>query len=103
MSYDLDLKIMEMKEKKYYEQGAICAGCGKLIGRNEPTHLSHVLPQRKWVKQLYGEEVVYHELAMKLTHADQTCNAAVQISPNKTQLVNELVEKIRSELDEKDY
>jgi hypothetical protein len=99
MTYDTECKIRDMKTKKYREQDGICAGCGGAIGKDEATHLAHILPQRKWVKKKYGEEIVYHELAMKLTHANQNCNAAVQMSPNKTELVNELVEQIRSELD----
>ncbi|MBW1853127.1 MAG: hypothetical protein JRJ00_00340 [Deltaproteobacteria bacterium] len=102
MTYDTECKIRDMKTKKYREQDGICAGCGQAFKEGDIKELSHIIPQRLWLRRKYGDDVIYHPLNMKLTHTGD-CNPAVQISPNKTGIVNYLIEQIRRELDEKDY
>ena len=89
---------MDLKSKKYLEQEGLCAGCQKTLPQSSLCQLAHILPQRKWVKEKYGEEIVHHELNMKLTHPCEDCNSAVQMSPNKTVLVNAHVEMIQEEI-----
>lgn len=97
MDFKEQERIQEMKNKKYLEQKGLCAGCKLPFKFGEVQELAHVLPQRKWVVGMYGKEVVHHELNMKLTHTG-LCNSMVQISPNKTKLVDELIEEIQQAL-----
>lgn len=92
-------KIMELKEKKYIQQDGQCAACGKVFMFGEAQELSHILPQRLWIIKKYGEQYIHHDLNMKLTHSGD-CNSAVQMSPNKTELVEAHIEAIRKEIEE---
>ncbi len=86
MTYDDQERIQQMKAKKMIEQNFCCAACGKVFNSEDVTELAHILPQRKWLIELYGKELIHHPENMKLTHSG-ACNSAVQISPNKTALV----------------
>lgn len=97
MTYDEYLRYIKYVDDKMVEQKGICPGCGKPLLPDDVKELSHIIPQRTWILNKYGADVIHHPLNMKLTHTG-SCNPAVQISPNKTGLVNFLVEKIRSEL-----
>jgi hypothetical protein len=94
------MELRGIKKKKYEEQGGICAGCNKPMRKDEYLHLSHQLPQRTWLKKKYGEDVIHHELNMKLTHANDLCNQRVQMSPNKTALVEAHVKAIKAQIHE---
>lgn len=85
---------MELKEKKYIEQDGRCAACGELFMFGEAQELAHIVPQRKWIIKKYGEQYIHHNLNLKLTHSGN-CNAAVQMSPNKTELVNQHIKTIQ--------
>jgi 5-methylcytosine-specific restriction endonuclease McrA len=89
------MTIDELKDKKYLEQNRKCAYCGKLLLGARCSQLGHVLPQRKWIITKYGEEIIHHELNMKLVHACDRCNSGVQMSPNKTELVEAHVKIIK--------
>ncbi len=91
-------KIQEMKEKKMNEQHGVCPSCGKSFRIGEKLELSHILPKRKYLIELYGDEIINHELNMKLTH-DGICNSHAQMSPNKTALVEKHVQMIREDLE----
>jgi hypothetical protein len=90
---------MDLKSEKYLEQNGICPACGKALPAASLCNLSHILPQRGWIKRLYGEEIIHHPLNMKLTHPGD-CNAAVQMSPNKTALVDAHVKAIKAQIHE---
>jgi hypothetical protein len=92
-------KIHEMKEKKMVEQHGVCQGCGKSFRIGDKLELAHILPKRKYLIKLYGDEIINHELNMKLTH-DGFCNSAVQMSPNKTELVEAHVAMIRKAIED---
>jgi len=89
-------RIGMIKEAKYEEQGGVCAGCKKDMDKDEFLHLAHILPQRKWLINKYGEEIIHHPMNMKLTHANDLCNQRVQMSPNKTGIVEKHVKEIAS-------
>lgn len=91
---------MDLKSKKYIEQGGMCGNpkCKKPLPAASLCELAHILPQRKWIKNKYGEELIHHELNMKLTHPGY-CNSAVQMSPNKTELVNAHIAMIQEAID----
>lgn len=91
-------KIQELKEKKMISQRGVCAGCGKEFRIGDTLELAHRIPQRKYLIKLYGKDILHHELNMELTHSGY-CNSAVQLSPNKTMLVETLVEKIRETIE----
>ena len=91
-------KIQEMKERKMIEQHGVCPGCECSFRHGDRTELAHILPQRKWIIQKYGKEIVHHDLNMKLTHHG-FCNSAVQISPNKTEIVEAHVKMIREAIE----
>jgi hypothetical protein len=88
---------MDLKSKKYKEQGGLCGDpkCLEPLPAASLCQLAHILPQRGWIKEKYGEDIVHHELNMKLTHPCDNCNSGVQMSPNKTRLVEIHVEAIR--------
>lgn len=92
---DID-RINMIKKDKYNEQEGICAGCNKPMAKDEYLHLAHMLPQRKWILNKYGEEIIHHPMNMKLTHGNDLCNQRVQMSPNKTGLVEAHVKAIAS-------
>ncbi|MCP4392776.1 MAG: hypothetical protein GY804_00635 [Alphaproteobacteria bacterium] len=94
MSYD------KLKSKKYIEQNGICPACGELLPAATSCQLGHILPQRQWLKRLYGEEIIHHPMNMKLVHPCDDCNNGVQMSPNKTRLVNNHVQAIKDKIDE---
>ena len=95
------LLINEIKEKKFFEQGGRCGciGCKAYLRDPYFTHLSHRIPQRKWALKKWGEEIIHHELNMILTCPNDRCNSAVQISPHKTELVNEHIARIKEALE----
>ncbi len=93
------MDLSKLQQQKHDEQKGICPGCGKPILENQYVHLSHVLPQRKWLIERYGAEIIHHPLKMQLTHGNDLCNQRVQLSPNKTALVNEHVNKIRDAIE----
>ena len=76
-----------------------CAHCGKILSDNVMTDLAHILPQRKWILKKYGSEIIHHKLNMKVTCHNDNCNSGVQMSPNKTMLVNAHVEKIKEAIE----
>ena len=94
--YDQEI-TQEIRENKMIEQGGKCAACGKYFKANEKIELAHLLPQRKHIMKRYGKEIIHHPMNMKLTHSGD-CNDAVQMSPNKTVLVEAHVESIRQEI-----
>lgn len=94
------LKMQEMKENKMFEQRGVCAGCCKEFRIGEKIELAHILPQRKWVIEKYGVEIVHHPRNMVLTHSG-FCNSSVQISPNKTGTVESHVKMISDEIQKK--
>lgn len=87
--------IEYIRQLKYIKQGGCCAHCGKPFLPGERTDLAHILPQRKWLIAKYGEEIIHHELNMALTHHSDICNSGVQISPNKTAVVDRHVQMIK--------
>ena len=87
-------KIQEMKEQKMIEQHGVCPGCNKSFRIGEVRELAHILPKRKDLLLAYGDEIINHRLNMKLTHTGY-CNSSVQISPNKTELVNQHIQMIK--------
>jgi len=89
--------IQEMKARKLSEQNGRCAGCGELFKVSDKIELAHKIPQRRWTIKKYGKEIIHHELNMELTHSGD-CNSAVQMSPNKTELIEAHVEAIRQEI-----
>lgn len=92
-------RILATKHRKFVDQGGRCAFCGELFKVSDVMELAHVIPQRKYLIKLYGEDIIHHELNMKLTHTGR-CNSGVQISPNKTKVVEELVSNIRKAIEE---
>lgn len=91
-------KIQELKEKKMISQRGVCPSCSKSFRIGEKRELAHILPKRKYLLELYGDEIINHELNMVLTH-DGICNSHAQMSPNKTMLVEAHVEKIREAIE----
>ena len=91
--------IQMLKARKLVEQNIRCAACGKVFKIGDKMELSHIIPQRKYLIKLYGKEIIHHELNMKLCHAG-ACNSAVQISPNKTELVNQHIQMIKDAIAE---
>jgi 5-methylcytosine-specific restriction endonuclease McrA len=94
MTLDEQEKISKMRADKLVEQNFKCAYCGKGFCISDKIELSHIIPQRKYLIKLYGKEIIHHELNMKLCHAGE-CNSGVQLSPNKTELVEAHVEMIK--------
>jgi hypothetical protein len=86
---------MDLKSQKYIEQNGLYAHCKKPLPQSSLCQLAHILPQRKWIKEKYGEDLIQHELNMKLTHPTDICNSGVQMSPNKTALVEKHIEMIK--------
>ena len=94
--------IQMLKARKLIEQNCRCASCGEVFKMADKVELSHIIPQRKYLIKLYGKEIIHHELNMKLCHAG-ACNSSVQISPNKTELVNEHIRKIQEAIENETY
>lgn len=87
---------------KFYRQRGRCAACNKIFSIFDSVELAHICPQRKWLIKKYGKEIIHHPLNMKLTHTGE-CNSSVQISPNKTALLEEHIDMIRNAIEkEKD-
>jgi len=86
---------MDLKSQKYLEQKGLCAHCGEPLPQSSLCHLSHIIPQRAWCKAKWGEDIIHHELNMKLTHPTDICNSGVQMSPNKTRLVEDHIKTIQ--------
>jgi hypothetical protein len=91
-------KIQEMKERKMIEQHGVCPSCGKSFRIGEVAELAHILPKRKYLLKLYGDEIINNELNMVLTHTG-ICNSHAQMSPNKTEFVREHIERIQEAID----
>ena len=89
------MTIDKLKDKKYIEQHGLCAYCNKPLSGARCSQLGHILPQRLWIKAKYGEHIIHHELNMKLVHPCDMCNSGVQMSPNKTELVNQHIQMIK--------
>lgn len=96
------MNIYMIKREILREQRAKCATCGKLITDQTPCDLSHILPQRRWVIKKYGVEIVHHKLNMKVTCHNDICNSSVQMSPNKTELVEAHVAMIQAAINEEE-
>jgi transposase-like protein len=90
-------KIQEIKEQKMISQHGVCPSCGKSFRIGEKRELAHILPKRKDLLETYGDAIINHPLNMVLTHTG-ICNSHAQISPNKTELVKEHIQKIREAL-----
>jgi hypothetical protein len=88
------MNIYMLKREMLREQHGKCAFCGKILHDSVMSDLSHILPQRKWILKKYGEDIVHHPLNMKVTCHTDACNNGVQMSPNKTKLVEAHVEVI---------
>jgi hypothetical protein len=94
------MNIYRIKQEILRSQKGKCAYCGKILDDSTPCDLAHVLPQRKWILNKYGAEIVHHILNMKVTCHNDICNSGVQMSPNKTELVNEHIQKIKDAINE---
>jgi len=90
--YDQE-RIKEIRENKLVEQNGKCAACGKYFKYGDKIELAHILPQRKWIIEKYGSDVIHHPMNMKATHSGD-CNSDVQMSPNHTELVEAHVKAI---------
>ncbi len=90
---------MAIKKTIWLEQSKKCAYCGKLISESDVCDLAHIIPQRKWCLAKWGEEIIHHRLNMKVTCHNDNCNSGVQMSPNKTALVEKHVQMIREDLE----
>jgi 5-methylcytosine-specific restriction endonuclease McrA len=90
--------IYALKRNKLVEQKFKCAYCGNQFKLSDKMELAHILPQRKYLIKKYGEEIIHHELNMKLTHAGE-CNSGIQMSPNKIKLVEAHVAMIKEAID----
>lgn len=98
MNFYDEEKIFEIRQNKLLEQNGKCAACGKYFKYGEKIELAHCLPQRRYIIHKYGEEIIHHPLNMKLTHSGD-CNSAVQMSPNKTELVEAHVNMIKQSIE----
>ncbi len=96
--YEQD-RIQQIRENKLVEQNGKCAACGKYFKNGEKIELAHILPQRRWILKMYGEAIIHHPMNMRLTHAGD-CNARVQMSPNKSELVMKHVQAIEEKIEE---
>ena len=96
MDFYTQEKIEALKNKKFLEQNGNCAFCGRPLESAQSSDLSHHIPQRKWCIKKWGKEIIHNELNMSLTHHSDICNSGVQISPNKTAIVEKHVENIRA-------
>lgn len=92
-------KIQEIREQKLVDQSGKCAACGKYFKYGEKIELAHICPQRKWIIKMYSADVIHHPMNMKATHSGD-CNSAVQMSPNKSQLMMEHVQAIEAKIKE---
>lgn len=99
MTYDEQEKILQIRLRKIKEQDYRCASCFKKFELGDTIELSHIIPQRKWLIQKYGKEIIHHEMNMTLCHAGE-CNSNIQMSPNKTELVEAHVESIKEKIHE---
>ena len=99
MKDDKSETIAKMKMDKYDEQNGICPACGKPFAMGDKVELAHLVPQRKWLKEKYGEDAIQHPLNMKLTHSGE-CNSRVQLNPEHMDSFT-LMEEIRSILDDR--
>ena len=91
-------KIQEIKEAKMISQNGVCPSCCKSFRIGEKLELSHILPKRKYLLKLYGDEIINHPMNMVLTHTG-ICNSHAQISPNKTELVQAHIDKIKEAIE----
>ena len=96
--YDQE-RIQEIREQKLVEQSGKCAACGKYFKFGEKIELAHIIPQRKWTIKMYGKAVIHHPMNMKATHSGD-CNSAVQMSPNKSELMMKHVQAIEEKIKE---
>jgi hypothetical protein len=99
MNFYDEERIQEIRQAKLIDQHGKCAACGKYFKYGEKIELAHVLPQRRWIIKMYGEAVIHHPMNMKATHSGD-CNAAVQMSPHKSELVMKHVQAIESKIEE---
>ncbi len=99
MNFKEQERIQEIKLQKLKEQNFICPGCGKTFVLGDIIELAHILPQRKWIVKQYGKDIIHHPMNMKATHPGR-CNDAVQMSPNKSELVMKHVQAIEDQIRE---
>jgi 5-methylcytosine-specific restriction endonuclease McrA len=90
-------RIQEIRRNKLVEQKGRCAACNKLFKNGDKMELAHIIPQRLWIIKMYGKAVIHHPMNMKATHAG-ACNSAVQMSPNKSELMMKHVQAIEEKI-----
>ncbi len=94
------MNLYRMKADKLREQHGKCAFCGKILSDNIPCDLAHIIPQRKWILKKYGYEIIHHPLNMKVTCHNDCCNSGVQLSPNKTMIVEAHIAMIKQAIED---
>jgi hypothetical protein len=97
MNYEEQERIQYIKQCKLVEQNFKCASCGIDFKQSDVIELAHIVPKRLWLIKIYSKEIIHHPMNMKLTHSGY-CNSDVQISPNKTKLLEEHVDAIRAQI-----
>ena len=73
-------RIADMREQKYYEQGGRCFVCHQAV-RFAMFQLAHIIPQRRWCVDRWGEDVIHNSENIRGTCCLE-CNAKVQMNPN---------------------
>jgi hypothetical protein len=93
------MNIYAIKREILISQKGRCAKCGAILNDGTICDLAHILPQRKWLINKYGKDIIHHPLNMKVTCHNDNCNSGVQMSPNKTALVEKHIEMIKEAIE----
>ena len=79
---------------KYYKQNGLCFYCKKPL--NNSGQLAHRVIKSKANLKKYGEEIINHEMNLRLTCP--ACNSRAIIE-HKTERKKKLIEKIQNEIE----
>lgn len=82
---------MEKREEIFRKADYLCAICGNSVFTYGTPQLAHRIPQRKHLIEVYGKEIIHHELNMKPTCCLE-CNARVSTGYNTNKILDVLLE-----------